>query len=144
MTSIRKRAPAASSDAVRRVMQANVGRETTAESAIRAALRTYGVTSLENIRPEGSLRCEADIVFPDRKVCVFVDGCFWHRCPVHFALPKSNSEWWNEKINANVERDARNTHALVVKGWRVIRIWEHQAIGRSLEEAIQQVLREIA
>jgi DNA mismatch endonuclease (patch repair protein) len=125
-------------------MQANVGRETATESAMRAALRAKGVTFLENTRPDKSLWCEADIVFPDVKVCVFIDGCFWHQCPMHFALPKSNSEWWSEKIKATVERDTRNTYTLEISGWRVIRIWEHQASGRLLEEVVEQVLTAIA
>src|SRR5262249_32457708 len=77
-------------------------------------------------RPEASLRCRADVVLRDAKVCVFVDGCFWHGCRRHFATPRSNAAWWREKIAANVERDRRQARLLRKRGWTVVRLWEHQ------------------
>lgn len=63
------------------------------------------------------------------KVCVFVDGCYWHGCPRHFKTPGTNSGWWAEKIEANWERDARQTRLLRLAGWRVMRVWEHDLAG---------------
>ncbi|MGJ4880282.1 very short patch repair endonuclease [Bradyrhizobium sp. HKCCYLRH1065] len=69
-----------------------------------------------------------DIVFPGRKVAVFVDGCFWHGCPDHYVRPRSRDEFWAAKLRENVERDRRQTAALELSGWRVVRIWEHQVL----------------
>src|SRR5258706_13941492 len=108
MSCIRSRAPRASSPAVRRVMQANVGRETRPEQSVRTFLHCRGFRFRKDVKPLATLRCTADIVFPEAKVCIFVDGCFWHGCPIHFHAPKSNKAWWSEKIAANRARDRRN------------------------------------
>jgi DNA mismatch endonuclease (patch repair protein) len=57
---------------------------------------------------------------------VFVDGCFWHGCPVHGRTPSTNSGYWGPKIGRNVERDAQQTSRLEAAGWTVVRIWEHE------------------
>ena len=57
---------------------------------------------------------------------MFVDGCFWHRCPEHESFPKTNAEWWLEKLNGNVRRDRVTDEALTGAGWKVVRIWEHE------------------
>ena len=67
-----------------------------------------------------------DIVFPARGVAMFVDGCFWHRCPEHFVRPATNRAKWTEKLEANVRRDKRVNQELEATGWRVIRVWEHE------------------
>ena len=66
-----------------------------------------------------------DIAFPRKRIAVFVDGCFWHGCPVHGEIPESNREYWAPKLNRNVQRDRETTAALESEGWTVIRIWEH-------------------
>ena len=66
-----------------------------------------------------------DVAFTRVKVAVFVDGCFWHRYPVHGTEPKSNGPWWKEKLDANVERDRRKDAELEVLGWLPVHIWEH-------------------
>lgn len=68
----------------------------------------------------------ADIVFRPKKVAVFVDGCFWHGCPEHGSSPKSNVEFWRNKIETNKRRDADTDHRLIEAGWTVVRIWEHE------------------
>ena len=65
-----------------------------------------------------------DFTFRKERVCIFVDGCFWHGCPKHYHLPKSNVEFWKEKIKKNRERDARINKELKEKGYAVVRIWE--------------------
>jgi DNA mismatch endonuclease (patch repair protein) len=57
---------------------------------------------------------------------VFVDGCFWHGCPLHFLSPKKHSGWWEEKIQDNRERDERQQRQLEERGWVVVRLWEHE------------------
>jgi DNA mismatch endonuclease (patch repair protein) len=66
-----------------------------------------------------------DFVFLRQKVAVFVDGCFWHGCPLHYSEPSTATEFWRTKITGNQARDLRNTIILRKMGWRVVRIWEH-------------------
>jgi DNA mismatch endonuclease (patch repair protein) len=68
---------------------------------------------------------------------VFVDGCFWHKCPKHFVRPKTNKEFWYEKISGNVERDKNNNRKLKSL---VVRLWEHE-IEENLEKSVGKVLR---
>ena len=139
MSSIRSRAPSASSKVVRRVMQANTQVETAPEKAIRSCLHRAGLRFRKDCRPEKDLRCKADVVFPRLKTCVFVDGCFWHGCPLHFKCPQKNSSWWREKINDNVARDRRQTEALSALGWKVVRIWEHDVM-KYLSACVNQIV----
>ena len=69
------------------------------------------------------------MVFSRQRVAVFVDGCWWHRCPEHATVPKTNTAWWQEKLDRNVARDRETDRLLTDAGWRVIRIWEHEAPG---------------
>ncbi len=73
------------------------------------------------------------------RVAVFVDGCFWHRCPEHATHPRANGAWWREKLDANVARDRRNDDALTSAGWTVLRFWEHEAVT-SIADEIEVVL----
>jgi DNA mismatch endonuclease, patch repair protein len=67
-----------------------------------------------------------DFVFRRQRLCVFVDGCFWHGCPRHATQPKANADFWRKKIEANRARDRRVTRELRAAGWRVLRVWEHE------------------
>lgn len=125
-SSIRSRAPVASSPLIRRVMQANYGGMTKPEVLLRSAIHRAGLRFFKDRNPIIGFRCTADIVFPSHKVCVFVDGCFWHGCPIHFRVPKTHTAWWREKINDNRRRDGRQTAQLREKGWLVVRVWEHE------------------
>lgn len=121
-------------------MQSNVGRETTPEERLRGALARRGASFLTDVRPEPELRCKADLVFSEKRICIFVDGCFWHRCPDHFIPPKSNAAWWEEKLAANVERDNRQTEQLHQLGWTVVRIWEHETAPAFLDSTVERLL----
>lgn len=81
-----------------------------------------------------------DLVFPKKRVVVFVDGCFWHGCPQHYTRPRSSSEFWDRKLQENVERDARQTSLLESAGWRVVRVWEHD-VWRHTGEVTELVHR---
>ncbi len=72
------------------------------------------------------LRVRADFTFRKLKVAVFVDGCFWHGCPKHSNLPANNRAFWLKKLAANKARDRLVTRTLRQRGWRVLRIWEHE------------------
>jgi DNA mismatch endonuclease (patch repair protein) len=66
-----------------------------------------------------------DVVIPGLKVCIFVDGCFFHMCPVHYRPPKTRGDYWVPKLHGNVRRDHRYARRLRKDGWAVWRIWEH-------------------
>ncbi|MFX0108638.1 MAG: very short patch repair endonuclease, partial [Candidatus Hodarchaeota archaeon] len=66
-----------------------------------------------------------DIAFPSKKLAIFVDGCFWHGCPIHSHLPKSHEDYWHPKLKKNIERDCAKNTRLEAQGWRVLRFWEH-------------------
>lgn len=67
-----------------------------------------------------------DFVFWKQRVAIFVDGCFWHQCPLHSSIPKQNQEFWQKKLQANTVRDKQVNANLEQRGWTVIRIWEHE------------------
>lgn len=114
-------------DDIRRRMRRQVRRDTKVELQIRKRLHAMGYRYRVDFRPEKSLRCRGDMVFTSRKVVVFIDGCFWHGCPIHATSPANNAAWWREKLASNVDRDRRNTAALESLGWTVMRVWEHEA-----------------
>ena len=67
-----------------------------------------------------------DFVFDERRVAVFVDGCFWHGCPSCHRPPSSNQDYWTKKVARNKSRDRRNSRLLRKDGWTVLRVWEHE------------------
>lgn len=79
-----------------------------------------------NVKPLEGVRREADGCLPDARVALFVDGCFWHGCPVHSRPTKSNTLWWREKIDINKLRDIETDKLLRAAGWLVERVWEHE------------------
>lgn len=72
------------------------------------------------------VRRRADILFSGAKVAVFVDGCFWHCCPIHRTFPKANGAWWAKKLQMNRDRDRDTNRQLRRAGWHVERVWEHE------------------
>jgi len=126
----------------RRNMQANRRRDTGPELALRSLLHAKGFRYRTDLRLELSgAKVRPDIVFTRWKVAVFVDGCFWHQCPLHGTNPKTNSSYWGPKLERNRQRDERNTAELVAHGWTVIRIWEHdeplvglEAVAAAIDE----------
>jgi DNA mismatch endonuclease (patch repair protein) len=112
-------------------MQANRRRDTGPELALRRALFALGYRYRVDYRALPQLRRRVDIAFTKDKLAIFVDGCFWHSCPEHGSVPKSNTDYWFPKLKRNVERDRETDRALADQGWRVIRIWEHDDPGRA-------------
>jgi DNA mismatch endonuclease, patch repair protein len=95
---------------------------TTVERVVRSELHRLGLRFRINVR---SLPGSPDIAFTRAKLAVFVDGCFWHRCPVHASSPKNNGQWWAAKLAENVARDRRKDEQLKALGWLPIHVWEH-------------------
>ena len=106
-------------------MQRTRTRDTPGEVALRKLLHHRGYRYRIDHKLPG-LRRRGDIVFPRDRLAVFVDGCFWHACPEHATWPKTNPEWWEEKILRNVARDRDTDRRLAEAGWTVVRIWEHE------------------
>lgn len=107
-------------------MRANRRRDTRPELALRSELHRRGLRFRVDFAPVQGLRCRPDVVFTRARVAVFVDGCFWHSCPVHGTRPTANGAWWAAKLDGNRARDRWNDAALAAEGWHVIRIWEHE------------------
>lgn len=102
----------------------------TTELAMVRAMRLVGISGWR--RQIGLFSFRPDFVFRKERVAVFVDGCFWHSCPVHGRIPSSNSEFWLAKLRANVSRDERADREFSSKGWLVVRFWEHELKKDSL------------
>jgi len=103
-------------------------------------LRMEGISGWRRHRPVFG---KPDFVFPSLKLAVFVDGCFWHGCPKHASKPVNNAAFWTKKLTANKARDRLVTRTLRARGWRVVRIWEHELTRRN-EVRLRAKLRDLA
>lgn len=129
----------ASSPAIRQRMQRQRRRDTSIERALRSELFRRGLRYLVHRRPIEGLRREADIVFPRVRVAVFVDSCWWHACPEHRTLPRSNRDWWEAKLGRNRDRDADTTARFEEAGWKVVRVWEHEDVSAAAQRVADTV-----
>ena len=116
-------------------------RDTPVELEIRRILHGRGLRYRVDCPVAGVTRARPDLVFPTEKVAVFVDGCFWHSCPVHGSQPVANADWWRAKLAANVERDRRHDRELRDAGWVVLRFWEHDDPTKAADEIEATVRR---
>lgn len=132
--------PAPLNEGRSRNMQANRRSNTKPEVALRSALHRLGLRYRKDLRLDlGEVKVRPDIVFTARKVAVFVDGCFWHVCPQHGRQPSTNEWYWTPKLRRNMERDDRVNAALQAAGWRVVRLWEHEALATAVEMVVAAV-----
>lgn len=119
--------PRATNYVAQQTMRANRRRDTKAELAVRRRLHRAGARYRVDYAPDPTdRRRKADIVFTRTRIAVFIDGCFWHGCPLHFIPPKSNTDYWAPKIAGNRRRDAATRSRLESLGWTVLRFWEHE------------------
>lgn len=132
-------APRPFDETVRRRFQRQPRSNTEPEMALRRELWRRGLRYRVDRSVVGRRR-RVDIVFAGPKVAVFVDGCFWHGCPQHATYPKNNSEWWLQKLRANIERDRDTDRQLEANGWTVVRIWEHEP-PREAADRIEALVR---
>lgn len=104
--------------------------DTKPELALRSALHARGRRFRKDFRIVlATVKPRPDIVFTRARVAVFVDGCFWHCCPLHGNSPEQNSTYWQPKLARNVQRDREYDDALASAGWTVVRVWEHVGVG---------------
>lgn len=99
------------------------GVDTSPELKLRSALWRSGLRFRLNVRIH---RIRPDIIFERRKIAIFVDGCFWHGCPIHYVMPRTRIDFWSEKLAVNTSRDRNQTRLLIGSGWIVLRYWEHE------------------
>lgn len=114
-------------------IQAN---NTKPELILRKALWAHGL----RYRLKNKLPGRPDLFFSGSKLAVFIDGCFWHNCPVHCQVPQTNQSFWQKKLLINKERDEKVSKALEREGWNVIRFWEHE-VKDDLPSCIKRVLK---
>lgn len=119
----------------RRAMQSVRHFDTPVEVRLRRALWRRGLRYRVHRRVVGT---RPDIVFIGSKVAIFVDGCFWHGCPIHYTAPVSNAHFWKLKVDRNRERDRGNDAALLAEGWTVCRYWECE-VNNELERVVEEV-----
>jgi DNA mismatch endonuclease (patch repair protein) len=117
-------------------------RESATERALRSALHARGRRFRKDYAPIAGLRCRVDVAFTRDRLAIFVDGCFWHRCPQHASDPKANGAWWQAKLDGNVARDRRNDKALRDAGWTVLRLWAHEPT-HVMADRVLEVLAEL-
>lgn len=115
------------------------GKNTSPEIKIRKMLFAAGI---KGYRVHYHLPGKPDIVFIRRKIAIFIDGCFWHKCPECFTEPATRKDFWMEKINSNVERDKKVTNKLQDSGWRVIRFWEHE-VRKNPDDVVERIIKEL-
>ena len=115
-----------------RIMSAIRSINTKPEIILRKALWSKGLRYRIHYGKE-----KIDIAFPGKKLAVFVDGCFWHGCPLHSHLPKSNQQYWLPKLKRNIERDQQKNERLKASGWVVLRFWEHEL--QEMEKVIMKI-----
>ena len=112
------------------------GKNTSPELKLRKMLWESGI---RGYRVHYKLPGKPDIVFTRKKIAVFVDGCFWHKCPVCFRPPATNEKFWDEKLQKNVERDLKVTKELEELGWTVLRFWEHE-VKKTPEDVVARII----
>jgi len=115
------------------------GKDTGPELLLRKSLWDMGF----RYRVHYKLPGRPDIVFVSKKIAIFVDGCFWHGCPEHGVRPKTNSSFWNSKIQGTISRDKKNQQQLKNEGWMVLRFWEHE-IERDLDKVLRRLERTLS
>lgn len=106
-----------------RTMRAVKGKNSSLEMKFRRALWAAGVRGWR--LHKSSMPGKPDLIFSRSRVVVFIDSCFWHGCPAHLRMPKSNLDYWEAKIARNRARDRSATRELKSHGWSVLRFWEH-------------------
>ena len=118
------------------------GKDTKPELVVRKFLFAQGLRYRLHVK---NLPGNPDLVFPKYKTVLFINGCFWHghKGCRYFTLPKTNTEWWLQKIKGTQKRDKEAEIALNVAGWKVITVWECQLKPGPREETLQKLISQI-
>lgn len=123
-----------------RHLAGRVKTSTKPELGLRRALHASGFRF--RLHPKLAARgCTPDLVLPRYKVAVFIDGCYWHSCPLHGRRTPwtgPNAELWEAKMARNRTNDERSTRLAQAAGWTVVRVWEHEVAG-DVDKAVARV-----
>lgn len=134
-----KRSPVPKSETVSKVMSANKAKNTKPEFRVRKALWAKGIRGYR-LHHKGAPG-RPDIAFIKKKVAIFINGCYWHRCPdCNLNTPKSNSIFWESKFKKNIQRDKLKSKELKALGWEVLIIWECK-IKENLNKEIDKIVK---
>lgn len=126
--------PRPTSKFISAIMRANKRVNTKPEVLVRSSLHKMGLRFRKDYPIKIANRLlRPDIVFTKQKIAIFIDGCFWHFCPIHGHIPKSNIHYWEPKLNKNAARDKSDTILLCSAGWQVLRLWEHTSLINATE-----------
>ncbi|NNC81975.1 MAG: very short patch repair endonuclease [Flavobacteriales bacterium] len=118
-------------------MRGNRGKDTKPEMRLRKALWAAGIRGYR--LHWKSVPGRPDISFPGRRIAIFVNGCYWHRCPhCDLPLPKSHQAFWKEKFEKNIARDERKSRELLDLQWKVHVIWECE-IKQDIDACVHRV-----
>ncbi len=130
------------SEAVHKSMQGNKRANTKPELVLRTLLRSHGLTGY---RLQWKVPGHPDVCWPGKKVAVFVNGCFWHRCPhCKLTVPKTNVEYWTAKFERNQERDREVREKLESDGWTVHTIWECELKKKNVDATVEALFPQLA
>ncbi len=102
-------------------------------------IQVFRANRITGWRRGSKLPGKPDFVFMKLKTAVFVDGCFWHGCPMHGTKPKTRTAYWLAKITRNKARDRKVSRLLKAKGWAVLRIWEHELARKNLPRLLKRL-----
>jgi len=103
-------------------------KDTEPELKLKKAIRGLG------FRYQPKIKGSPDFINKDKKVSIFMHGCFWHKCPKHYRVPKTNRDYWLPKIKNNLKRDKRNEKILKREGYKILIFWEHEIKKYSIGE----------
>jgi DNA mismatch endonuclease, patch repair protein len=108
-----------------------------------ALIRVFRAHKITGWRRHQTLFGRPDFVFPKLRIALFVDGCFWHACPLHSTQPKINAAFWEAKLSANKVRDQLVTNTLTQKKWCVLRIWEHELLKNNQSRLLRRLMQSL-
>lgn len=121
----------------RRNMQAIKSKKTKLENNVTTYLWRNGYRFGKNVK---DLEGKPDIAIKKYKLVIFIDSCFWHKCPIHYKPPSTNVEFWESKMSGNKKRDSKVTDNYKNKKWNILRIWEHE-LKNDFEKTMHKVIR---
>lgn len=116
------------------VMRAVKSKNTKIEQKVCKEIWKKGIRFRKNVK---DLKGNPDISIKKYKIVIFIDSCFWHGCPLHGRIPKSNVCFWKDKIAKNIKRDAEINEYYYEQGWNIYRIWEHELNSKNFNKTMR-------
>ncbi|HMK18416.1 MAG TPA: very short patch repair endonuclease [Chitinophagaceae bacterium] len=137
-----KRSPIPANENVSRVMSANKAKNTNPEKSLRKALWKIGLKGYR--KNYKKIPGRPDLAFVNKKFAIFVNGCYWHRCPkCDLPLPKTNIDFWKKKFDRNVSRDQEKNLLLEQIGWKSMTVWECELNPKDIDKVIKSIKQKL-